>query len=102
MLQFASWPTAAFTAYALIHLLGLPEPAWPLLFLGSGIGLIMLVDIAFRGEYDREMLVATGLPLLSVAAISHVPLPKEDFAIMIVSSSMALTGFLYIRRAFRS
>ncbi len=101
-LQLASWPIAAFIAYISICVFGLIESAWPLVFFSSGIGLLIFIDKAFRGTYDKEMLTVFGLPLISILVINHVPLPKEDFTIMIISSSMALTGFLYIRRAFRT
>ena len=100
-LQIISWPIAASIAYISIYL-GLIESAWPLVFFSSGIGLLIFIDKVFKENYDKEMFIAFGLPLVSITVINYVPLPKEDFAIMIISSSMALTGFLYIRRAFRS
>ncbi len=102
ILQLVSWPIAAFIAYISVYMIGLIESAWPLLFFSSGIGLLIFIDKVFRRTYDKEMLTVFGLPLISIPVINHVPLPKEDFAIMIISSSMALTGFLYIRRAFRT
>ncbi len=102
ILQIVSWPIAALIAYVFVYMLGLIESAWPLVFFSSGIGLLILIDKVFRRTYDKEMLTVFGLPLISIPVIDHVPLPKEDFAIMIISSSMALTGFLYIRRAFRT
>ncbi|MCE4600107.1 MAG: hypothetical protein F7C38_00875 [Desulfurococcales archaeon] len=98
--QMASWIIGAVIAYASLRL-GLPEPAWPLVFFGTGMGLLMAVDKVFRGGYDKEMAVACVLPLLSVFIMSRSPLPGEDFAVMIASSSLALTGLLYLRRAFR-
>ncbi len=98
--QAASWVVGAAVAYASTRL-GLPEPAWPLVFFGVGMGMLMVVDKVFRGGFDWEMAVACLLPLLSIPAMQKAPLPGEDYVIMIVSSSLALTGFLYLRRAFR-
>ena len=98
--QVASWLLAGVVAYASLRL-GVPEPAWPLVFFSTGIGLLMAVDMVFRGEYDKEMIAAFLLPLLSIPLMHKSTLPGEDYSAMIVSSSFALTGFLYLRRAFR-
>ncbi len=98
--QIFSWVTGAIIAYISMKL-GLPEPAWPLVFFGMGMGLFMVVDKVFRGTYDKEMIIACALPLLSLPIMQRSPLPGEDFTVMIVSSSLALTGLLYLRRAFR-
>ncbi len=98
--QIFSWITGAVVAYVSMRL-GLPEPAWPLVFFGTGMGLFMVVDKVFRGIYDKEMIIACVLPLLSLPIMRRSSLPGEDFAVMIVSSSLALTGLLYLRRAFR-
>ncbi len=102
VLQLASWIIATLIAYTSIYIPGITESAWPLVFFSSGIGLLIVIDKAFKGTYDKEMLIVFGLPLISIPLINHVPLPGEDFSVMIISSSMALTGFLYIRRAFRT
>ena len=98
--QIFSWVVGAVIAYVSMRL-GFPEPAWPLVFFGTGMGLLMVVDKVFRGTYDKEMIIACALPLLSLPTMQESSLPGEDFAVMIVSSSLALTGLLYLRRAFR-
>ena len=98
--QMVSWIIGAVIAYASLRL-GLSKPAWPLVFFSTGMGLLMAVDKIFRGRYDKEMAVACVLPLLSIFIAGRSPLPGEDFTIMIISSSLALTGLLYLRRAFR-
>ncbi len=101
-LQVASWPLAGAVAYITVSLRLTVFDAWPLVFFGVGMGFIILIDYFVKGFYDKEMLPAFIIPLLSIPGITASGVPGEDYAVMIISSSMALTGFLYARRAFRA
>ncbi len=72
------------------------------MFVGSGASLLIAVDLAMRKSFDKEMLLTAIIPLASIPLMNFSHMPQEDFVAMIVSSSMALTGFLYIRRVLRA
>ncbi|NPA96681.1 MAG: hypothetical protein GXO32_03665 [Crenarchaeota archaeon] len=101
-LQLLSWVAAIAIAFIFTSVLGLGSGAWLLIFVGSGASLLILVDLAIRKSFDKEMLLTAIIPLASLPLASFSHMPHQDFAVMIVSSSMALTGFLYIRRALRA
>jgi len=103
LFQILSWPAAALITFAAINLFPkiLPQYSWMLVFTGTGISLLMLVDRLTTGQIDVEMIPSAILPFLAVPFIHNAPMPQEDFGIMIVSSSMAITGFLYLRRSFK-
>ncbi len=102
-LQILSWPAAVVIAFSATRLCSIlfPPYSWMLVFIGTGTLLLMLVDKFMTGHMDKEMLAAVLIPLLSAPLSRYSPVPLEDFGIMIISSSMALTGFLYLRRSFK-
>ena len=103
LLKILSWSAAALITFAATNLFPkiLPQYSWMLIFTGTGISLLMLVDRLTTGHIDVEMIPSAILPFLAVPFIHNAPMPQEDFGIMIVSSSMAITGFLYLRRSFK-
>jgi len=84
-------------------LLGLvSESMWILPALALMAALLMAVDAAFRRRVDPEMCSLIAVPATGYTALSLHPVPGEEMvSVMIVSASMALTAFLYLRRAFR-
>lgn len=95
--QILSWVVAAILAAVFFY----SESSWMLAFAGVGLLLMFSVNLAFKKSGDIQMLIAGMIILGAIYLEGKLPLSENAFAIMVISFSFALAGFLYLRKAMR-
>ena len=95
--QILSWVVAAILATVFFY----SESSWMLAFAGVGLLLMFSVNLVFKKSGDIQMLIAGMIILGAIYLEGNLPLSGNAFAIMVISFSFALAGFLYLRKAMR-
>ncbi len=95
--QMLSWVVAAILATVFFR----SESSWMLAFAGIGLLLMFSVNLAFKKSWDIQILIAGMIILGAIYLEGCLPLSGNLFAIVVISFSFALSGFLYLRKAMR-